>query len=129
VGGGDSAVEAAMGLAHQNGNKVTLSYRKDCFSRIKERNTQRIEECMRTGKVKVVFNSSPVEFKQSAVLIDVQGTVQEIPNDFVWIFAGGVPPNAFLKKIGIEFGTRDVTLEASNEAKQATLSKKQLVEA
>src|SRR6267378_2238016 len=35
VGGGDSAVEAAMGLASQVGNKVTLSYRKDAFSRIK----------------------------------------------------------------------------------------------
>jgi thioredoxin reductase (NADPH) len=129
VGGGDSAVEAAMGLAQQNGNKVTLSYRKDSFSRIKERNTQRIQECMRTGKVRVVFNSIPIEFKPSSVLIDVQGAVEEIPNDFAWIFAGGTPPNAFLKQIGIEFGTRDVTLEASAEAKQARLSRKQLVEA
>jgi len=118
VGGGDSAVEAAMGLASQVGNQVTLSYRKDCFSRIKERNTQRVEEFKRTGKMKVVFNSNPVEFKQDSVLLDVQGKVEEIPNDFVWIFAGGVPPTAFLKKIGIEFGTRDVTTEASNEAKQ-----------
>src|SRR6202047_543021 len=38
VGGGDSAVEAAMGLAHQVGNKVTLVYRSAQFSRIKERN-------------------------------------------------------------------------------------------
>jgi thioredoxin reductase (NADPH) len=29
VGGGDSAVEAAMGLANQTGNKVTLSYRNE----------------------------------------------------------------------------------------------------
>jgi thioredoxin reductase (NADPH) len=129
VGGGDSAVEAAMGLAHQNGNKVTLSYRKDSFSRIKERNTRRMEECMHSGKVTVVFNSSPVEFKPSAVFLDVQGAVQEIPNDYVWIFAGGTPPNAFLKKIGIEFGTRDVTLETSSEARQVALSKKQFVEA
>jgi thioredoxin reductase (NADPH) len=35
VGGGDSAIEAAMGLADQKGNKVTLSYRCDSFSRIK----------------------------------------------------------------------------------------------
>jgi thioredoxin reductase (NADPH) len=129
VGGGDSAVEAAMGLAHQNGNKVTLSYRKESFSRIKERNTQRIEECVRTGKVTVIFNSSPVEFKENVVLLDAQGAVREIPNDFVWIFAGGTPPNAFLKQIGIEFGTRDVTLEASTEARQVALAKKQLVEA
>ncbi len=127
VGGGDSAVEAAMGLASQVGNKVTLSYRKDSFSRIKERNTQRVEEFKRTGKMTVVFNSSPVEFKQDSVLLDVQGKVEEIPNDFVWIFAGGVPPTAFLKKIGIGFGTRDVTLENSKEAKQIAESKKELV--
>ena len=36
VGGGDSAVEAAMGLAYQPGNKVTLSYRQAAFGRIKE---------------------------------------------------------------------------------------------
>jgi thioredoxin reductase (NADPH) len=124
VGGGDSAVEAAMGLAHQTGNAVTLSYRQDRFSRIKERNTQHIEECMRTGKVKVLFNSMPVEFRPGSVLIDVKGKVQEIPNDFVWIFAGGTPPNAFLKKIGIDFGTRDVTIENSKEAKQAVLARK-----
>ena len=58
VGGGDSAVEAAMGLAHQKGNTVTLSYRKEAFARIKQRNTQRIEECTRTGKVRVIFNST-----------------------------------------------------------------------
>lgn len=40
---------------------------------------------------------------------------QEIPNDFAWIFAGGTPPNAFLKKIGVGFGARDLTLEASRE--------------
>src|SRR5229473_1164663 len=56
VGGGDSAIEAAMGLAHQVGNQVTLSYRKDAFTRIKERNSQRIQECMRKGKLKVIFN-------------------------------------------------------------------------
>ena len=119
VGGGDSAVEAAMGLGQQSGNKVTLSYRKDSFSRIKERNRQRIQDAVRDGTVKVVFNSAPVEFTNEAVLLEVNGTVEEIPNDFVWIFAGGEPPTAFLKKIGIAFGMQDVTLEASNEAKQA----------
>src|SRR5437763_6078871 len=44
VGGGDSAIEAAMGLGHQAGNQVTLSYRKEAFSRIKERNALRIQE-------------------------------------------------------------------------------------
>lgn len=119
VGGGDSAVEAAMGLAHQVGNTVTLSYRQSAFSRIKDRNAQRIEDCIRKGKLKVLFNSAPVEFREDSVILDVNGAQQTLPNDFVWIFAGGEPPTAFLKKIGIGFGERDLTKEAWREAKEA----------
>jgi thioredoxin reductase (NADPH) len=125
VGGGDSAVEAAMGLAHQHGNQVTLSYRKESFVRLKERNAHRIADCMRSGKVKVLFNSNPVEFKPDAITLEVNGSLQEIANDFVWIFAGGTPPTDFLKKIGVEFGMRDMTLEASKEARQAFLDRQQ----
>lgn len=128
IGGGDSAVEAAMGLANQKGNQVTLSYRSERFSRIKERNAKRIEEYMKSGKVKVIFNSNPVEFKPESVILEIAGTQQEMPNDFVWIFAGGTPPNAFLKKIGVGFGARDVTLEASKAAKQADAERKQFAE-
>ena len=49
VGGGDSAIEAATGLANQKGNVVTLSYRKEAFFRIKERNAQRIRDYMAGG--------------------------------------------------------------------------------
>src|SRR6202030_4178602 len=117
VGGGDSAVEAAMGLANQKGNQVTLSYRKEAFARIKERNSQRIEESVRKGKVKVIFNSAPVEFRSDSAVLEINGQTQVIPNDYVWIFAGGEPPRAFLEKIGVRLGSRDITLEASNEAK------------
>ncbi len=119
VGGGDSAIEAAMGLGHQVGNQVTLSYRKEAFTRIKERNAQRIQESVRKGKVKLIFNSAPVEFKENSVVLEVDGKNQEIPNDFVWIFAGGEPPTAFLKKIGIGFGVQDLTSTGSKEAKSA----------
>jgi thioredoxin reductase (NADPH) len=129
VGGGDSAVEAAMGLAHQRGNKVTLSYRQERFSRIKERNSQRIEECRRSAKVNVMFNSNPVEFREKSVTLEVKGAKQEIANDLVWIFAGGVPPTDFLKKIGIRFNALDMTLEASKEAHETAQAKNQLVTA
>lgn len=128
VGGGDSAVEAAMGLANQSGNQVTLSYRSEHFSRIKDRNAKRIEDCMKSGKVRVLFNSNPLEFRPESVLLEVNGNKQIIPNDFVWIFAGGTPPNAFLKKIGIGFGARDMTLEASKEAKQAEAEREQVAQ-
>ncbi len=120
IGGGDSAVEAAMGLAHQVGNKVTLSYRKECFTRLKDRNEKRVEENVRSGKLGVIFNSNPVEFTPSSAILEVGGELREIPNDFVWIFAGGEPPTAFLKKIGVQVGARDMTTEGSSEAKQAS---------
>jgi len=129
IGGGDSAVEAAMGLACQTGNQVTLSYRSERFSRIKERNTKRIEDFTRSNKMKVLFKSNPVEFKPESAILEVDGTQQEIPNDYVWIFAGGTPPNAFLKKIGVGFGEQDVTLTASKEAKKADSERKEIARA
>ncbi len=119
VGGGDSAVEAAMGLAHQKGNRVTLSYRREAFSRIKERNVQRLPEYTKSGRLKVIFNSQPVEIRAKSVLLDVAGQTREIPNDYVWVFAGGTPPDEFLQKVGIQVGQRDLTREASAEAKLA----------
>ncbi len=124
IGGGDSAVEAAMGLASQVGNTVTLSYRGETFSRIKERNTQRITEFMRRNKLKVLFNSNPVEFRNDSVVLEVKGANQTLPNDYVWIFAGGEAPTAFLKKIGVGFANRDVTPDgarAIKESKEANL--------
>jgi len=104
VGGGDSAVEAAMGLAHQLGNRVTLSYRRGEFSRLKDRNAKRIDEQMRQGKIEVLFNSTPTEFREGSALLECAGAARELPNDFVWIFAGGTAPTDFLKTIGIAFG-------------------------
>lgn len=105
VGGGDSAVEAAMGLAHQQGNRVTLSYRRGEFSRLKDRNAKRIQEHIQSGKIEVLFNSMPVEFRAGSVRIETGEQMRELPNDFVWIFAGGTPPSDFLKAAGVEFGT------------------------
>lgn len=118
VGGGDSAIEAAMGLGHQRGNEVTLSYRKDSFSRIKERNVQRLRECVAKNMVKVIFNSVPVEITPDSVILDIAGSTQILPNDYVWVFAGGTPPTAFLKSVGVAFGPQDITLEAALEAHQ-----------
>jgi len=96
-----------------------LSYRREAFSRIKERNTQRLPEYTKTGRLKVIFNSQPVEIREKSLLLDVAGQVREIPNDYVWVFAGGTPPNEFLQKVGVQLGPRDLTNEASAEAKLA----------
>lgn len=122
VGGGDSAVEAAMGLSAQTGNEVTLSYRKATFNRIKARNSERVQECVKSGKLKVLFNSHPVEFKQGSVVIEIEGKSSEIPNDFVWIFAGGEPPKAFLQKIGVELASRNMAPAARKATDDAQVA-------
>jgi thioredoxin reductase (NADPH) len=113
VGGGDSAVEAAMGLANQAGNKVTLSYRRGEFMRLKDRNTKRIEEHLKQRKLEVIFNSSPKEFQPGKVILETKDGIRELKNDFVWIFAGGIPPSDFLKAAGIEFGSKDMRQETA----------------
>ena len=118
VGGGDSAVETALGLAHQRGNSVTLSYRKDAFSRIKERNAKRLREYQQSRKLEVIFNSTPVEVRERSVVLDVQGRQREIPNEFVWVLVGGMPPNDFLRRVGVQLGSHDLTAEASAAARR-----------
>ena len=119
VGGGDSAVEAAIALAQQDGNQITLSYRRQEFIRIKERNAQHMRECLRAGRVNVIFNSIPVEFRPDHVVLAVGGTSQILPNDLVWVFAGGTPAYDFLKNIGVGFGMRDLTFDTERDIRQS----------
>jgi thioredoxin reductase/ferredoxin len=123
VGGGDSAVEAAMGLAHQKGNRVTLSYRKEAFSRIKDRNARRLPEYAKSGRLQLIFNSQPVEIGEKSVRLEQAGQNRVIPNDYTWVFAGGTPPNEFLQRIGVQLGPKDLTTEAGAEAKVAAAAR------
>lgn len=106
VGGGDSAIESAMLLMAQN--EVILSYRKDKFSRLKPKNKARIEEAFNSGKIKPMFNTNLVSINPDSVLIKNSETeeIAEVPNDLVYIFAGGELPTSFLQKAGVEITKR-----------------------
>ncbi|MBI5903426.1 MAG: NAD(P)-binding domain-containing protein [Deltaproteobacteria bacterium] len=100
IGGGDSAVEAALALSG-NGNRVTLSYRGEALARIKPANRTRLDGAVANGSVKVIYNSNVTEILDKKVrLVAPQGAV-DLDNDFVYIFAGGELPNEFLKSIGV----------------------------
>lgn len=110
VGGGDSAVEAALSLAEQPGCRVTLSYRKSVFARIKEGNEKRIEAAMDSGRIEVLFESVVTAIEAENVRLKQHGKSFSVANDFVFIFIGGVLPTSFLEGMGIsiekKFGTR-----------------------
>ncbi len=103
VGGGDSAVEAALGLALQKGNKVTLSYRKPEFTRLKARNMEHLNDAIKRRAVNVVLNSQVREIRATDVVLETSEGAKTVRNDFVFIFAGGEMPYDFLRQIGIEF--------------------------
>lgn len=102
VGGGDSAVESAMLL--MDNNEVTISYRKDKFSRIKPKNREKIDEAISKGSIEVLYDSNVQEIKKESVLISFNDDRQdrEIENDRVYIFAGGELPTQFLMSAGIK---------------------------
>lgn len=105
IGGGDSAVESAMLLAEQN--KVTLSYRGPAFKRIKPKNQERVDRAIDRGLIDMHFNSNLVSIQEKEVILKIaDGEGLKIPNDLVYIFAGGELPTQFLEKVGIEIKKR-----------------------
>ena len=105
VGGGDSAVESAL-LLHEN-NNVTLSYRKDKFSRLKPKNKENILAAETDNDISIIFSSNVAEINKDHVLLKLEnGDSQKLPNDLVYIFAGGELPTKFLEKAGVEVTKR-----------------------
>lgn len=111
VGGGDSALEAAMSLSEVAGTKVALSYRGEDFFRAKPKNRERFEGLVRDGTIDVHMRTEPIEIREGAVVLrDAEGNTRLIDNDQVFVFAGGMLPTALLAGAGIamerRFGTR-----------------------
>jgi len=106
VGGGDSAVEAAMLL--MDNNRVILSYRKEAFSRIKPKNRERIRQAETAGKLSIHYATQPTEIRPDVIMVKAlqDDTVYEVPNDRIYIFAGGELPTTFLQQSGIEISKR-----------------------
>jgi thioredoxin reductase len=101
VGGGDSAIESALLLADDN--RVTLSYRKDKFSRLKPKNRQNILEAISTGTIIIKYNTTVATIGRSEVVLlnSETGEEESLTNDRVYIFAGGILPTSFLESMGI----------------------------
>ncbi|MEM8882747.1 MAG: NAD(P)-binding domain-containing protein [Planctomycetota bacterium] len=103
VGGGDSAVEAAVGLAEQPGNQVTLSYRKGTFFRVGDRNVDRLARARQEHGLDVVFHSEVRAIANEVVTLDIEHEEFDLPNDEVFIMAGGTPPTTLLEQSGVSF--------------------------
>lgn len=106
VGGGDSALEAALACADEPGTSVALSYRSEAFARVKEKNRKRLEEAQKAGRVQVLLKSNVKQIESGKVILEQDGKRIELRNDAVIVSAGGVLPTPFLKEIGILVETK-----------------------
>lgn len=109
VGGGDSALEAAMSIADEPGTTVTLSYRSDAFGRGKPKNRERLKAMTDKNKLTVRLKSNVKMVDEKTVVLEQEGKLIELPNDGIIVCAGGILPTPFLKEIGVmvetKFGT------------------------
>jgi thioredoxin reductase len=102
VGGGDSAIEAALSLADQN--HVVLSYRSAAFGRVKAKNREWLDTAVNAGKITLKLQSNLVKIEPDRAVLTYQETGEQevLANDLVYIFAGGELPTTFLEKSGVQ---------------------------
>jgi thioredoxin reductase/NAD-dependent dihydropyrimidine dehydrogenase PreA subunit len=106
VGGGDSALEAAITISEQPGTTVTLSYRSEAFARVKPKNREKLQQAEANKKLMVRLQSKVKEIGVDTVKIELADkSVVEIPNEAIIVCAGGVLPTPFLKEIGVMIET------------------------
>lgn len=106
VGGGDSALEAAIALAERPGTEVTLSYRSAAFSRVKQKNRERLDAQQRLGRLRVLLESQVQSIAQDKVQLSQGGEHLTLRNDAVIVCAGGELPIPLLQKMGVHFETK-----------------------
>ena len=106
VGGGDSAVETALALAEQPGNRVTIVYRQDDLFRIRSKNRARLDAQVAAGGLTVRFRSEVVAIHADRVVLrdaDGAGATSELAARFVFVMAGGTAPFPMLEACGVSF--------------------------
>jgi thioredoxin reductase (NADPH) len=117
VGGGDSASEYCQYLV-QKDNRVTLSYRRNDFSRMNDINRQSILALAERGQVGILYGSNVTALRDDA---GKPGALFAEPGfgtrtyDFVLYALGGTTPRNFLKTIGIEFDGEDPYVQEAHE--------------
>jgi len=103
VGGGNSAIEAAVTLSEQN--KVYLSYRASEFSRIFKDNERKLNAAIAAKKIDPILNSNIVEFGEHETKIKInrgaEDEVRKIPYNHAFVLVGADVPREFLKSLGL----------------------------
>ncbi|MBA2480628.1 MAG: NAD(P)-binding domain-containing protein, partial [Planctomycetes bacterium] len=102
VGGGDSALEAAIALCDA-GARTTLSHRGGDFARAKSENADRVARLAAEGRLTLKLGTQVRRIDEGSVEIGTKGGAGEtLPNQAVYTLIGREPPLEFLRKSGLK---------------------------
>jgi thioredoxin reductase len=83
VGGGDSALEAALDIANEPGTHVTLSYRGKAFDRVKPKNRARLADAIADNRIEQLLESTVQQITSGKVILKHGDQLLERINDAV----------------------------------------------
>ena len=110
VGGGNSALEAAISIAKEPGATVTLSYRSSVFAKANPKVIDQVSTEEKSARLKLLMSTTVKQIDEKSVTINTEKGEIEIENDAVIVCAGGILPTPMLKGLGIEIETKNGTL-------------------
>ncbi len=104
VGGGNSAIEAALVLSEQN--RVRLCHRDTDFPLAFKDNRRKLDAAVAEKKIEVLLSSGAKEFKAREAVIETNRNGQKerraVPMDHAFVLVGAELPVKFLKSLGIK---------------------------
>ncbi len=107
IGAGDSSIEAALAL-QKNDCRVIMLVRGGGFPKAKARNQERIGQAGAEGKIRVYFNSQPLEIGADFIAFSAGGATHREKNDAVFVMVGGELPFDLLESFGIRIVEKEV---------------------
>ena len=104
VGAANSAVDAALETFRKGAKSVTMVIREKKFrENVKYWSKPDIENRIKEGSIKALFNSEIVEIQKEYVVVKNDKEIIKIKNDFVLAMTGYQPNFELLKSVGIKF--------------------------
>lgn len=105
VGGGNSAVDAALELYRWKANVTLVHFEEALDSGVKPWVLPDVTNRIRAGEIAARFRSRVVEIRPASVVVrnEDTGEIEEISNDWVLTMTGYMPDPALQRSLGVQF--------------------------
>jgi len=101
IGAANSACDVALETYHKGANVTMIVKGENIYEKVKYWIRPNIENRIKEGSIKALFNSQVKEIHQDKIIVDTPQGCQSIPNDYVLAMTGYRPDYTFMKHIGL----------------------------